>query len=349
MNDAAKMLLTPLSGLYGALARARARAYAKGWLASQSVDAPVFSVGNLTTGGTGKTPLVAWLAQFLADEGRRVCVLTRGYGRENPRARVLVSDGKNVLADALTGGDEPLWLAEKLPGAAAVVADADRVAAARWAMRELKSDCFVLDDGFQHLRLRRDFDLVAVDAANPWGGGYALPAGHLREPLTALQRADAIVLTRVEQSTDLSALAAQIVEIGGGKPVFAARTKVTGLREAWGKPGFAPSAETRWLAFCALGHPAAFFRLAESAGYRLARVKAFRDHYSYRPTDLTELLKQARENKAEALLTTAKDAVKLRGMAGELPLYVMDIEPEIEKADELKALIRETIQRKNVN
>jgi tetraacyldisaccharide 4'-kinase len=328
--------------LYGALARLRAAAYGRGWLRAERVGAPVISVGNLTTGGTGKTPLVAWVARALADEGRRVCVLTRGYGRANPRRRVVVSDGAQMLADALTGGDEPRWLAENLPGVA-VVADADRAAAARWALSELRSDCFVLDDGFQHLRLARDGDLVTIDATNPWGGGYLLPRGRLREPVTALRRAGACVVTRADLVEDPQDLAAQVAELSGGRPVFLASTKVVGARALQGgelRPGAAV------LAFCALGNPSAFFRQVAAAGYKLAARQAFRDHHRYTTGDLAQLVQAAQRAGAEALLTSAKDAVKLTDAPGPLPVFVLEIELAMDRETELRGWLREQIATK---
>ena len=336
--------LKPLGALYGALARARAAAYRKGWRRTYHVAAPVFSVGNLTTGGTGKTPLVAWVARVLAAQGRRVCILTRGYGRANPRERVLVSDGAQVYADARTGGDEPLWLAENLLGAAAVVADRDRVAGARWAMAHLQSDCFVLDDGFQHLRLARDCDLVTIDATNPWGGGYLLPHGHLREPLTALQRATACVITRADQAENLAALTVQISELSGGRPVFQASTVVARVRPL--SPVAPPlPVDATVYAFCALGRPAAFFTQAERAGYNLAGRHAFRDHHRYTAADLAQLAQAARQAGAAALLTTGKDAVKLRGYDCALPVYVLDIALAFDRENELRALLRNILSK----
>ena len=188
--------LAPLGTLYGALVRTRLRLYRSGLLKTENVGAPVISVGNITAGGTGKTPLVEWAARALAGEGRRACVLTRGYGRADERRRVVASDGRSVLADAVECGDEPRLLAEKLLGAASVVCDRDRVAAARWAREHLGADAFVLDDGFQHLRIARDLDIVTLDATAPWGGGHLLPRGRLREPPGSLARADCVVITR---------------------------------------------------------------------------------------------------------------------------------------------------------
>jgi tetraacyldisaccharide 4'-kinase len=343
MNHPARLLLAPLSGLYGALGRLRFAAYRSGWLKQQSVAAPVFSVGNLTTGGTGKTPLVAWAAQVLADEGRRVCILTRGYGRVNPKERVIVSDGQNLLADARNGGDEARWLAEKLQGRAAVIADKNRVAAARWALAEWKSDCFALDDGFQHWQLARDCDLVTIDATNPWGGGYLLPRGRLREPLNSLRRASAIVITRAEQAGEIETLRQKITEISGGRPVFVARNRVSGVRPLWPERHGPLVVGSPALAFCALGNPSAFFRQAIDAGHRVAGTLAFRDHHAYAPEDLRQIVAKAKEAGAEALLTTAKDAVKLAEFDCELPLFVLEIEPEFDREAELRELLLETV------
>src|SRR2546428_11002759 len=168
MNPSMTAALTPLSGLYGVASRARRALYDKGLLRVHKVSAPVISVGNVTVGGTGKTPLVAWIAKVLARDGRRVCILTRGYGRLDSHDRVIVSDGNEILASPERAGDEAYLLAEELKGCAAVISDADRVAAAHWAVENLRTDIFVLDDGFQNLRIARNLDIVTIDATNPW-------------------------------------------------------------------------------------------------------------------------------------------------------------------------------------
>src|SRR5215207_5749749 len=157
--------------LYGQITNLRNFLYETGVFRSHSLGERTISIGNITTGGTGKTPLVAHVAEILADAGERVCVLTRGHGRRNENERVLVSEGGRVLVDAAIGGDEPVELGRKLRGKAVVVSDADRVSAAAWAKEEFGSTVFVLDDGFQHRRAKRDLDIVCVDATNPRGGG----------------------------------------------------------------------------------------------------------------------------------------------------------------------------------
>src|SRR5262249_5537974 len=159
---------------------------------------------------TGKTPLVEWVARVVAGSGKKVCILTRGYGRENPKSRVLVSDGTTVFANPSQAGDEPFQLATDLTGVAAVISDADRLSAGQGAIQHFSSDCFVVDDGFQHLQLAPDLNIAAVDATDPWGGRRMLPYGRLREPLTGLKRADCTVLNRCEQVDDLEPLRTEI-------------------------------------------------------------------------------------------------------------------------------------------
>ena len=214
----------PLSALYGLITRTRLSMYRRGTFRTTKLSQPVISVGNITTGGTGKTPLVEWIARMLFENGRAVCVLTRGYGRIAPDERVLVSDGQTVFSIPEEAGDEAFLMATNLRWAAAVISDANRTAAALDAIKHLHSDCFVLDDGFQHLRLARDLDIVLIDATNPWGGGHLLPEGRLREPLSGLKRADAIVITRVDQVDDIEAVKEQLSRFSSC-PVFTSRMR----------------------------------------------------------------------------------------------------------------------------
>jgi tetraacyldisaccharide 4'-kinase len=346
--------LAPLSLLYGAAVRTRRALYRRGLLATHDVGAQVFSVGNITAGGTGKTPLVEWLARLLAEDGRRVCVLTRGYGRERADARVVVSDGERLLADARQGGDEPRLLAESLLGAAAVVCDADRVAAARWARRHLGAEVFVLDDGFQHLRIARDLDIVTVDATAPWGGGHLLPRGLLREPLTALRRADCLVITRADLASDVDALRAESLRLSNGHArVFTSRVRTRSVRELGAAAPLHKSRESEAVpqpvaAFCGLGNPDAFFEHLRREGYDLRLTKAFRDHHPYTNEDLRTVAREARARGARALLTTAKDAVKLRGYETPLPCFVVEVETVFDDEAAFRQFVRETAARSRV-
>ncbi|HET9479650.1 MAG TPA: tetraacyldisaccharide 4'-kinase, partial [Pyrinomonadaceae bacterium] len=251
------LILPPLSALYDVVTRTRLSLYRRGAFRTTRLDRPVISVGNITTGGTGKTPLVEWIARNLSNAGRKVCVLTRGYGRENPQSQVVVSDGQTILATPAEAGDEPYLLATNLLGSAAVICNADRISAGRYAIEAFGTECFVLDDGFQHLRLARDLEIVTIDATNPWGsgeshrnGGHLLPYGRLREPLSGLRRADCVVLTRCDQTdpANLEALKHQIRSLIGGRPLFESTMRASRKPDA---PG--PVA-----AFCAVGNPESF-------------------------------------------------------------------------------------------
>ena len=339
--------LTPLSGLYGVASRARRALYDKGLLRVHKVSAPVISVGNVTVGGTGKTPLVAWIAKVLAREGRRVCILTRGYGRLDSHDRVIVSDGNEVLASPERAGDEAYLLAEELKGCAAVISDADRIAAAHWALANLKTDVFVLDDGFQNLRIARNLDIVTIDATNPWGNGKVLPAGILREPLSALTRADCIVVTRADAAQQLNELENTLVQLSNGGPVLRSRMNLARLRRASGKPerllGPGEVKQSFVAAFCGIGNPESFFELLRRNGYVLCHTRALRDHYRYVQSDLDRIERESVVKGAQALLTTAKDEVKLRSINTKLPCYAVDIETEIEEGEALSALIDKAV------
>src|SRR5690349_22787968 len=216
------LLLPPLSALYGAVTRTRLSLYQRGTFHTTKLDHPVISVGNITAGGSGKTPLVEWISKTIAAQGKNVCILTRGYGREHPQRQVLVSDGMTILATPTEAGDEPYLLATKLLGSAAVISNIDRISAGRYAIENFGADCFVLDDGFQQLRLARDLNVVTIDATNPWGAregkGELLPYGRLREPLSGLSRADCVVLTRCDQANNIPGLSSQVRNLVHDRP-----------------------------------------------------------------------------------------------------------------------------------
>ena len=342
--------LAPLGMLYGAVARARLRLYRSGFLKSERVGVPVVSVGNLTTGGTGKTPLVEWAARALAREGLRACVLTRGYGRADESRRLVASDGARVLAEVAECGDEPRLLAERLLGAASVVCDRERVAAARWARAELGAEVFVLDDGFQHLRIARDLDIVTLDATAPWGGGHMLPRGRLREPATGLARADCVVITRAELAADLEGLRAEVARVSGGHAaVFTSKVRTLGLKPlSEERAGIAvvklESVSVKTVgAFCAVGNPGAFFEHVRRDGFELCYTRAFHDHHAYTRADAEAVSREAVARGARTLLTTAKDAVKLRGLDFALPCYVVETRLEFDDEARLLGLLRAAV------
>jgi tetraacyldisaccharide 4'-kinase len=330
--------------LYGKIVNARNALYEKGVLESFSLGALTVSVGNITAGGTGKTPLVAFVAEALAENGEKVCILTRGYGREDPKDRVLVSDGEKVLTDVRTAGDEPFELANKLLGKAIVVADANRVSAATWAREKFGVTAFVLDDAFQHRRAKRDLDIVTIDATAPFGGGK----NFLREPLENLKRADAIVITRANLVANIESLKSQIAEYNSDCPIFTAENKITSLIElhefhAKAQSPQRPKTEDQrpFLAFCALGNPDNFFDQLKQEGFNLVSTRKFSDHHFYNQKDVENLEENAKQTGAEIFITTAKDAVKLKDLRFELPCYVAENKMIFDDEKKLRDLIGE--------
>ncbi len=342
LNTVNVKLLVPFGKLYGSIVELRNRLYDRRILRVHSLGTKTISIGNLTTGGTGKTPLVALTSRILAESGEKVCVLTRGYGREDPNSRVLVSDWDNVLADAAMGGDEPVELAQLLLGKAIVIADRDRVSAAKWASENFGISVFVLDDGFQHRRAHRDLDIVCIDATNPCGNGRLFPAGSLRESFKNLRRADSIIITR----SDLVDAPADIVDrLRGRNPsatIFLARqpikklvklSEVTGgaLEVAESGQEDVVSCEAGSLfAFCGLGNPLSFKLQLDANGFFVRGLRSFPDHHRYTSPDIAMIERDAAAAGASGLVTTVKDAVKLSVSRFSMPVLVAIAEVEIE-------------------
>lgn len=289
---------------------------------------PVVSVGNLAWGGAGKTPLVAALAARLRDGGRRVCILSRGYGRKDDAVRV-VSLGDGPLLGPAVAGDEPVLLAGSLPGVSVVVGP-DRRQAGAQAMERLTPapDLFLLDDGFSHLRLARDLDLLAFPAADPWGGGRLPPSGRLREPLAAARRADAVLLTDAAVPADAAQLRRRLAARGFRGPAFASATAVRPARSVEGRE--LPRSTAVFLV-SAIARPERFEEMARRQGFPVRGTLRFRDHRRYDDADLHAIADSFRASGADVLLTTAKDRVKLFGHL-DVPLAELPIRAEPEEA-----------------
>ena len=337
------IVFPPLSLLYGAVTRTRLSLYRRGTFQTTKLDRPVISIGNITTGGTGKTPLVEYVARLIASQGKKVCILTRGYGRKDPHLQVIVSDGYGVLASPTEAGDEPYLLATKLAGQAAVISSADRIAAGQEAIKDFGTEAFVLDDGFQHLRIARDLNIACIDATNPWGGGRLLPYGRLREAPEGLRRADCVVLTRCDQVESVEALREQVHELIEGRPIFESRMRPLRLVSLKNGPETI-AVPGRVGAFCAVGNPESFFNSLRGLGYEIGLERAFTDHHAYSQSDVDALHQLAQETGANALITTAKDAVKLKGLTFALPCYVLEIEIAIDATDAFTALVDEVLK-----
>jgi len=336
-------MLVPLSAIYSAVTRARLAAYGRGLLSISKLPALVISVGNLTTGGTGKTPLVEWVCRQVANEGKRVCVLTRGYGRVNPGTQVVVSNGAEILTNEREAGDEPFLLARNLLGTAAVICNPNRLQAGLWAIENLGTQIFVLDDGFQYLRLSRDLDIVTVDATDPWGGGRLLPQGRLREPRKSLSRADCVVMTRADRNEDINSIRGLVHELAHDIPVFTSRMLTTSLHDLNGERVISPVEPAG--AFCGVGNPESFFNQLRRERYAPVFTRTFADHYQYKQTDVDALVREAKAHGAESLITTAKDAVKVRSLYFPIPCYVLEIQISIDDEDRFVQLIRNAISK----
>ena len=342
------MILLPMGWLYGKIANGRNRLYDRGTFRSYNLGARTISIGNITAGGTGKTPLVALVAEMLADSGERVCILTRGYGRENARQRVVVSNGSKVLADARAGGDEPVELAQKLlTRNVVVVADADRVSAAAWAKEKFGITAFVLDDGFQHRRAKRDLDIVCIDATNPFGGGAMLPGGTLREPIDNLKRADAFVITRMNLVESVESVVAQLRDTNPNASVYGANFEVEEFTKLADFHHGCDTSEddndrqfiANAFAFCGLGNPESFLFQLATQHFAVSGLLPFADHHRYQQSDIELIEAEARSRNSRGLITTVKDAVKLKGLKFSMPCFVAELSVEINDGDRFRDLV----------
>lgn len=298
--------LTGCSIIYSFVMRLRAAAYANGLLRVKRLAVPVISVGNITMGGTGKTPTVLLLARELMSRGKRVAVLTRGYGGSLEGGIHIVSDGKSLLLSPAEAGDEPCLLASTLPGLM-VVMGSDRYLAGSLALKELSPDCFILDDGFQHQRLGRNLDILLLDWKAPFGNGRTLPAGFLREPVSAVKRAQLAIFTRAVAGRGRPDVLPRSI------PACTSSHALTGFTTLGGGnlSPFSELAGRRIIAFCGIADPAAFFDGLESCGVKLISTLALPDHSEYGKEEMEALGSLKRQYKADCFITTAKDAVKL--------------------------------------
>jgi tetraacyldisaccharide 4'-kinase len=302
-------------------------------------------VGNLTMGGTGKTPCVLRLAELLNQRGHRPGILTRGYGRSSPHQYVAVAPGGTVAVQL--SGDEPQIFIRS--GVAAVGIGADRFEAGIRLLREIGAGVLVLDDGFQHGKLARDMDIVLIDGLDPFGGGDVFPLGRLREPVDGLARADAVVITRSGHSDLAAAIEHEVRQWNRRAPVFHAMVEP----QAWvehstgRRASVAPNPFARAGVFCGLGNPESFRRTLQAMGVDIAEWIDFDDHHRYRPQELRHIAHQMASRGATALVTTEKDAVNLcedcAGLVAPLPLYWLQIRMRIEGEDQLMAEVERGI------
>jgi tetraacyldisaccharide 4'-kinase len=342
-----RFLLFLSSLLYAATVRIRASLYRFGIFRHHRLSRPVISVGNLTVGGTGKTPAVISLAAFFKSKGFRPAVLSRGYAGRSSSPVNVVSDGEHVLAGPEQSGDEPSMMAASLPDIP-VLTGRKRFLSGMYAIDRLSADVLILDDGFQHLGLERDFEVVLLNADAPFGNGYLIPRGPLRESKQALKRADAIVLTGAEGASDNTiAWERDLQSLCPDIPVLKAVYHLTGLIK--NKKERYPVEflnDKRVLAFCGIANPGSFRRSLENAGACIDSFIVFPDHYHYSEKDIQSVCGKADAVKVEMIVTTEKDGVKLTGYPDFFQhIFLLRIHMDFLPEGKLEKIIEDRIRR----
>lgn len=348
----ARALLYFPAKLYELGVRARIAAYRHQLLKTFRLNAPVISVGNLTVGGTGKTPCVAFIATTLRDAGHRTAILSRGYKRQT-KGLVEVSNDTKILCSAAESGDEPFLLARNCPGVRVVV-DRDRVAAGQWLESRAPVSAFVLDDAYQHLRLARDLNLLLIDATEPLSEVAMIPFGRLREPLTEIRRADAIIITRSDCLTDSTARAELLEIINRAArhetPIFFAWHRMTQLRNLQSQTtvSLADFSGKSVAAVSGIARPERFIDDLNKAGMQIALRRDFADHHRYSESEFAAIVADAQAAIAEAIIVTEKDAANLpMEMASNspLPIFAAQIEFDCENKTALQNLLLSVAQK----
>ncbi len=342
----ARTILYIISLPYRLIINLRNRLYDHKIFRERKLSCPVISIGNITVGGTGKTPCVIWLARMLQEHGFRPAILSRGYSGKSSQPVNIVSDGKNILLSNVAAGDEPCLIARTLPDIP-VITGPKRVLTGKTAIDKFGTDVLICDDAFQHRQLFRDINLVLLDSEKPLGNGYMLPRGALREPPAALRRADAFILTRSKKgTTEIINKLGQVKYV----PVFRSSHQPVGLVSA---------DYTRQLtltqlkgkkvhAFSGIAKPDSFKKAITDTGAKITAFDIFPDHHCYTNRELENIRDNFLKNKADLLLTTEKDGMRLQEFNNFLSdIYLLCIKMEIiPDENELKKFILERLGKK---
>ena len=327
------LLLHALSLAYLLIVQARLFLYTTGVFKINKLGCPVISVGNLTLGGTGKTPVVEYIARYFIDKGFKPVILSRGYGRSSKTSVAIVSDGENILLKPEEAGDEPYLLAENNPTVPVIVAKR-RFQAGKAAIGKYKPDVVILDDGFQNLSLARDINIVLLNCINPLGNGHIFTAGPLRETVSSLKRANILLYTHFDEAPDNC-----YENLPIRKGILRLKTihtfdKIVRVND---QKIISPEElnKKRVVLFCGIGEPDSFKRKIEQHGAKIGYYKCFPDHYVYKLNDLKSLHETAEKLNADFILTTQKDGVKIKGMATAFPLiWIVRMKIEVSKGEE---------------
>ncbi len=315
----------PISPLYGLAMKVREGFYKKGLFRCHSLPVPVVSVGNLVLGGTGKTPTVRYLAEFLKAQGYHPAIISRGYGGKAGEKVNIVSDGAQLLLGPQQAGDEPFMLARSLPGIP-VLTGTRRIWPCRWTVEKFHADLIILDDGFQHLAVRRDIDLVLFDGSNLAGNSRIFPGGVLREPISALHRCDAFLLTGMtEVNRERAELFGRLLQSRfPGKALFYSCIGRHELKDPH-HAGVPADRDKVFFGFCGIANPSRFEESLKKLGIHLAGCLTLSDHVAYNQALVDNLCEKAGNHGATHLVTTEKDYVKLESLKISLPIAFLEI------------------------
>lgn len=322
----------PLGPLYGLIMKIREKLYTKNVFKQQSPGVPVISVGNLVLGGTGKTPTVIHIARMLKTYGLKPAIVSRGYGGKSKAPVNVVSDGNAVLMDTVSAGDEPVLIARSLKSIP-VITGRKRILPCTFAVTQFGVDVIVLDDGFQHMGVTRDINLVLFDATALAGNSRIFPAGPLREPVAALRRTTAFLITgqNAENKNRSEAFAELIRSKFKDTPVFFSNNCNPIIVDSNETTVSTDKVKNAYI-FCAIANPGRVSSSVKSLGIQIAGSKAYKDHRIYCQKTITTLCLQAAQAKAQCLITTAKDFVKIKDFHFTLPLFVLQIEQKPEQS-----------------
>ncbi len=323
--------LYPPAYLYSIIVRLRASLYKSGIIKSRSLPCKVISVGNIAAGGTGKTPFTIYLCELLRDKSFKPAIVTRGYKGASEGKTSIVSDGKNLLMAPPDAGDEAVLLSRKLPGVP-VIMGSNRFEAGMLALERFEIDVIVLDDGYQHLALKRDLNILLMDASKPFGNGHTLPLGYLREPAAAAGRSDIIVLTRSGHSGQKPA------GLPTGVPVARAAYRPSLLFYIWDSRvvGFDELSGRSVMPVAAIADPASFPLILKGLNAKILKGKFYPDHHLYTSGDVSEIAAAALERGADFVIVTEKDAVKLAAFGpAAIPFLALGVKMEITEGSSL--------------
>lgn len=340
-----RFVLLILSGIYYVIVELRRWLYKTKIFRSYSLPCPVICVGNITVGGTGKTPAVITLAKILAADGKKIAILSRGYKRKKITDSVIVSDGHKVLLSPEESGDEPYLLAQNLTGVGVVVGK-NRVKTGQIALEKLGAQIIILDDSYQHFRLKRDLDIVVIDCLEPFGRKHLLPRGFLREPLRNLVRAELFLLTRTDQVTtnELAKIKDELIKINSSALIVESLQEFYRLERLNSQSHITPERISllqarEIITLSSIGNPLSFEKALESLGAKIIKRLRFPDHYQYSYAVLEKIFKEAG---GTAIVSTEKDAVRMIGkFSGLGDILVVGVSLQIIKGyEELMGLIK---------